>query len=103
MSYPLELCLLLSGSTLVVRTRCPLGAKADICSAANSARFHRLVAANVQDKVTAARTLRATNPINSLERSIRNFDANLTVVADCAGMERHEGVFDHILREGITC
>src|SRR6266702_904827 len=24
MSYPLELCLLLSGSTLVVRTRCPL-------------------------------------------------------------------------------
>jgi hypothetical protein len=47
--------------------------------------------------------LRATNSINSLGRGIRNFDANLAIVAHRARMKRHEGVLIRVLRKGLAC
>jgi hypothetical protein len=36
------------------------------------------------------------------DERIRNFDADLAIVADSPGMERQEGVFYHIRRESIA-
>ena len=51
----------------------------------------------------AGREFPATNPSIRGNERLRNFGADLAVVADSAGMERQEGVFIRVLREGLAC
>src|SRR5437879_4894100 len=53
---------------------------------------------SVVDKVVARRTRSIR-----WDESIRNFDSNLAIVADRARMERQEGIFHRILRDGLAC
>src|SRR5450830_250159 len=60
-------------------------------------------ASSVGGTLKTGRAFRATDQSIRGEQRIRNADANLAIVAHRSGMERHEGIFHYVLREGLAC